>query len=97
MISYERSFDTLLHLAERLSSVFTSHSEELETMRLLNEQLRDIIKSKGVVPADQQKIEDDDEKERYGISPTYASLQTTSVSEQVSIASSLVTESDNNR
>ncbi|KAM0754917.1 voltage-gated potassium channel [Meredithblackwellia eburnea MCA 4105] len=40
MVSYERHFDALMEAAEQLNEVFRSHSEELETMRGLNEELR---------------------------------------------------------
>ncbi|SGY76217.1 BQ5605_C005g03475 [Microbotryum silenes-dioicae] len=40
MVSYERQFDVLMDAAERLSQVFKSHEDELETMRHLNNRLR---------------------------------------------------------
>lgn len=37
------TFDTLLDASERLTDVFAQHAEELETMKLLNSQLRDAL------------------------------------------------------
>lgn len=89
MISYERSFDTLLHLPERLSSLFTSHSSELDTMKLLNAQLREIVRSNGVVPADEQEIAAV-EGERFGDPIPRLSSQQSSAPELIYTTTSLI-------
>ncbi|ORY73112.1 hypothetical protein BCR35DRAFT_307383 [Leucosporidium creatinivorum] len=62
MVSYERQFDTLLDAAEQLSQVFKNHVDELETMRRLNEELRQALLESSTTPL-AEEIEKEEETE----------------------------------